>query len=188
MVRRVAEESLRLYREVGYKRGAGYTLLSLGRLAYIERDYARAAALFEDGHSSLGDVRDREGVAIADHYLADLARTTGDCCTAIALYQKSLKTHGEMGNRRFLAQPLEGLALISASIGNARRAATLLGAAEAMRKATSIGRRFAFFDISDEVSKLRGALERAEFAEARAEGQAMTLEHAIEYALAPDVQ
>ena len=184
----MAEESLRLYREVGYKRGAGYTLLSLGRLAYIERDYARAAALFEDGHSSLGDVRDREGVAIADHYLADLARTTGDCCTAIALYQKSLKTHGEMGNRRFLAQPLEGLALISASIGNARRAATLLGAAEAMRKATSIGRRFAFFDISDEVSKLRGALERAEFAEARAEGQAMTLEHAIEYALAPDVQ
>ena len=118
--------------------------------------------------------------------MADLARTTGDRRRAIALYQEGLRIHSEMGNRRFLAQPLEGLALISASIGNARRAATLLGAAEAMRKATSIGRRFAFFDISDEVSKLRGALERAEFAEARAEGQAMTLEQAVEYALATE--
>jgi predicted ATPase/class 3 adenylate cyclase len=179
----MAEESLRLYREVGYKRGAGYTLLSLGRLAYVERNYARAAALFEDGHSTLGDVMDREGVAIADFYLADLARKTGDRRRAIALYQESLKIHSEMGNRRFLAQPLEGLALMSASIGDARRAATLLGAAEALKETASIGRRFAFFDISDEVSKLRAALEGVELAAARAEGQAMTLEQAIEYAL-----
>jgi non-specific serine/threonine protein kinase len=182
----MAEESLRLYREVGSKRGVGYALLSLGRLVYVERDYARAAALFGDGHSTLRDVRDREGIAIADGYLADLARKTGDRRKAIALYQESLRIHSEMGNRRFLAQPLEGLALMSASIGNARRAATLLGAAEALREAASIGRRFAFFDISDEVSELRAALEGVEFAAAGAEGQAMTLEQAIEYALASE--
>jgi predicted ATPase/class 3 adenylate cyclase len=183
----MAEESLRLYREAGYKRGAGYALLSLGRLAYVERDYGRAAALFEEGHSTLRELRDREGIAIAAQYLADLARKTGDRRRAITLYRESLKTHSDMGNRRFLAQPLEGLALMSASTRNARGAATLLGAAEALREATSIGRRFAFFDISDEVSKLRTALDGVEVAAARAEGKAMTLEQAIEYALSmPD--
>ena len=185
----MAEESLRLYREVGYKRGAGYTLLSLGRLAYVERDYARAAALFEDGHSTFRDVMDREGIAIAGGYLADLARKTGNRRRAIALYQESLKVHSEMGNRRFLAQPLEGLALVSASIGDARRAATLLGAAEALKETASIGRSFAWFDIADEVSTLQGALEGAELAAARTEGRAMTLEQAIEYALSvPDAR
>ena len=80
-----------------------------------------------------------------------------------------------------------GLARVASATGHCERAARLFGAAEVLCEALG-------YHASDQaghdkdVASARVGLKQAVFAASRAEGRAMTLEQAIEYALAPGVQ
>ncbi|HEY6073938.1 MAG TPA: hypothetical protein VIV15_11230, partial [Anaerolineales bacterium] len=92
-----------------------------------------------------------------------------------------------LGNRPAVAHELECLGFIAAAGGHAyaERAATLLGAAEALREAigspmTTSERR----EYDPVVAQLRAGAEQAPVEAAWARGRALTLDEAVVYALA----
>ncbi len=102
---------------------------------------------------------------------------------------ESLALVREMGDRGIVALGcLEGLASLAYHQGHLRRAATLLGAVEASHAALGRPRYSPASQIKHEerVASTRAGLGEATFATAWAEGRAMTLEQAIEYALADE--
>lgn len=90
----------------------------------------------------------------------------------------------QLGERRGVAESLEGLASLAAAGGKPERAVRLLGAAEALREA--IGTPLPPSDRPDyerSVSTLQQRLDQRLFTTTWAEGRAMTPEAAMEYAL-----
>jgi len=104
-------------------------------------------------------------------------------------FQESLILCRETGDPWLSGQCLEGLARTASVEGYHERAARLIGVVAALYEA--LGWRPSPFDqaLHDRYATFtRANPGEASFAEMSAEGQAMTLEQAIEYALAPDVQ
>ena len=90
----------------------------------------------------------------------------------------------ELADRDGIADSLEDLAAVAASLGRSQRAARLSGSAEALREAIDApippSRRA---DYERNVVETRAALGQEAFAAAWAEGRAMSLEQALAYAL-----
>ena len=83
-------------------------------------------------------------------------------------------------------QCLEGLGCVASARGNYVRAARLFGAAELLRESLRSRRdRDYQREIAQHMNSAQTALGDIAFASAWAEGRAMTLEQAIEYALTP---
>ena len=57
------EESLAIFRELGNRQGAGWSLNGLGRVAYEQGDSQEARALYEEGIRILKELGDKRGVA-----------------------------------------------------------------------------------------------------------------------------
>jgi hypothetical protein len=90
-----------------------------------------------------------------------------------------------IGDRHDVAWLLEDLAMIGATQGPPELAARLFGAAAALRKAFGMpSGQYATADYRQRTGSVRTALGEARFAAAWAEGQAMTLEQAVDAALA----
>jgi non-specific serine/threonine protein kinase len=116
--------------------------------------------------------------------LGHLERDEGNYARAGALYRESLLLRRELGALLALAQSLEDLAGLASRQQQPERAIRLLGAAEAYCE--TFGARPPVADLQEyerTVSEARAALGEAAFAAAWAEGRAMSLQRAIEYAL-----
>jgi hypothetical protein len=101
-----------------------------------------------------------------------------------ASLQESLQLKREIGDKQGIAFSLEGLATIARLESRGDLAARLLGSAAALREA--IGAPLPSAERTDydrDVAAVRAQLGEAAFAKAWAEGRAMTLEPAIDYAL-----
>jgi hypothetical protein len=114
-----------------------------------------------------------------------LAYRQGDYAAARSLHEEGLAIFRELGDKGGIAQSLESLAGLAAVWGRGlERAARLWGAAAALREA--IGAPLPPSErekYEREVGAARAALGEEAFASAWAEGEAMTLEQAIAYAL-----
>jgi hypothetical protein len=78
----------------------------------------------------------------------------------------------------------EGFAYHAAARGQAKRATRLFGAAESVREEAQVPLRpFERPAYDRYVAAARAALQEEAFAQARAEGRAMPLEQAVQYAL-----
>ena len=111
----------------------------------------------------------------------------GDYARAAAVYTESLALCRELGERWVTEECFFGLAGVACARARYKQAARLLGAAETLREA--LGRQPASFEravYDQRMASTRDALGDAVFAAACAEGRAMTLEQAIEYALAAE--
>jgi len=109
-----------------------------------------------------------------------------DYMTARSQLQAVLSGRWDLGEKQGSAEALAGLAAVARAQGQLRRAAALGGAAEALFE--SIGSRIrslARANFSHVVADLSKAMGEHQFATIWAEGRAMTLEQAIEYALEP---
>jgi hypothetical protein len=112
--------------------------------------------------------------------LNDLGRVVldqGDTARAAALFGESLKLSWEPGNEIDITFSLVGLAGVAGELGQPARAASLLGAAEAIRE--SIGRSLTPVERSifeRYTAAIRAQLDGATFAAIWAEGRKMTLE------------
>jgi hypothetical protein len=108
----------------------------------------------------------------------------GDYWTARALLRESLAICRELGGGLGIAQNLEWFAVVAAAQAQPERAARLLGAAEALREAKG-----ALMQPADRarqercIAAVRTALAEGEFVAAWAEGRAMSLPQAVQYAL-----
>jgi len=125
-------------------------------------------------------------MAYSLRYLGILALREADYDGAAALYRQSLVLCGEMGLRWIAADCLAGLSEIACHKGRFERAARLFAAEYALRETLGL-RRLPFDQAPYDhcFTATQTALESNAFAAAWAEGRAMTLERAIEYALEP---
>jgi tetratricopeptide (TPR) repeat protein len=181
------EESLAVRRTFGHNWDIGLALINLGYIALAQGDISRATALFEQS-MALGKRNDYLLlVAWPLRGLGSAAWLQGDDAQAIARHTKSLMLYRQMGDRWGMAECLEGLALVacrpSQSPERIERGVRLLGAME-MREITGNPRPAAEAAwIEQAVISAQLMLGEISFTSALAEGRAMTLEQAIEYAL-----
>jgi predicted ATPase/class 3 adenylate cyclase len=175
------EEGLEISRSAGNPTMIAWGLLNLGCVALWEGDRAAARAYFAE---SLPMMHDKVGLAELLEPLGLLALTEGDYGAARASLCQSLALHRDIGRKAGYAPLVAGLAEIAWQVGDAGRAARLLGAAAHLP--TTAGTPLPPDLQSDPertAASARAALGEEAFAAAWAEGHAMTLEEAIGYAL-----
>jgi predicted ATPase len=177
--RTLDEESLAIQRELGDKGGIANSLICLGLVAYMQGEYGSARTLYEESLAIKRELGDKLGIAALLGNLGSVAHKQGGSGAARTLYEESMAILRELGDKRVIAYLLEGFADLAKTEGQAERAARLWGAAEALREA--IGSPIP--PNEREMYKRNVTATREAFAAAWADGGAMTIEQAIEYAL-----
>jgi hypothetical protein len=131
------------------------------------------------------ELGDRRCIALSLNNLGTVARDQGDYPTAQALCEESLVLRRELGDRRGVAESLEELAYCAFALVGSGRAARIWGAAERLRKEIASPLAPPDRTLYDrQVATARAAIgDDAAFDVAWQEGRAMTLDHAVEYAL-----
>jgi predicted ATPase/transcriptional regulator with XRE-family HTH domain len=178
-------DALQVRQQLDDQRGVAISLNNLALIAHYQEDYARAIELFQQSialFEVLGDVRVKSAV------LSNLGRALtgqGEYSQARMCLRRSLSMVWELGNREDSIESIEGLAGVAGATGEAVRGAMLLGATEALReKIQSPVAPVAHREYERDFTRIRDQLEPKLLAAAWAKGRAMTLEQAIELALA----
>jgi len=180
------EESLALAREVGDVLRVGMTLSNLGYAALLQGDHERARALCEETLAFAHELGSA-GMEILPEALVNLglaALGQGEHERAAASFKEALAVSQEAGRKPTVINTLEGMASLAGALGEATRATRLWGAAEASREVTGIalppGERALHEPY---LAVIRSQLGEVVWEEALAEGRAMSLDRAAEYAL-----
>jgi predicted ATPase len=176
-------EALSVGQDMGDHRAIAGALNNLGEVARIQGDYAEADVFYKESEALFKKAGEEPQLARLSHSLGYVARHQGDLERAVALFQESLTMFRKVGNNRGIAECLAGLADLAANQGRSQWAARLLGAAEALLRASdSTWWPADRAEYERNLAAIRAALTEEEFAVVWAEGQAMTLEQAIAYA------
>ncbi len=178
------EESLALYQEVGDRQGIGAGLTNLGETYMLMGDYARAGQLVEDALAVSVAAGDSRATAKTRLFLGLVLLLQGDFERAEQVGRAALDVLRLVGDKWWIAQALLGFAVIAAEQGQVRRAVRILGAAAAMLKALGSDLTGNALRLHDRVMALASAQVWTNIAPAWAEGQAMTPEQVVQYALA----
>jgi non-specific serine/threonine protein kinase len=180
----LVEESLAVFRELGSKDGIALALGSLGMLAWVRREYGRALALLRESMAIYRDLGDRRGIArsLGNQSLVTLAQ--GDHARAAALCRESLALYRATGDTWGIGRYLPVLAGAVFAEGRADRAARLFAAATALRGRLGTPLPPLVQPAHDRVvAAARANLGEAAFAAAWTDGDAMSAEEAVAYAL-----
>jgi predicted ATPase/DNA-binding CsgD family transcriptional regulator len=203
------EEALALFRQIGDKVEMSNAVSGLAEVMLRQGDSVRATALQEESLQLARELGDRWRVAASLGSSAWIALRQGDLKKAATLLGESLTLRRDIGDRGGIAWCLEKFAEVAIAHGQIessplryehfRRAARLFGAAAARR--APIGSVMDLVDQPEYERQLavvraqldaqaepalglsKGSGEVRAFEMAWVEGQAMTLEQAIEYAL-----
>ncbi len=178
------EESQRLWDAAGDRGGVALSLDSLGRVARLRGDYTAARGFLEASLAIRREIGDRGSIAETTKALAWVARGQKDHAEARSLAREALTIFRQQDDKQEIAESLELLAACAAAQNQPDRAARLFGSAEALRE--TIGAPLppaSRPDYEQGVAATRSALDVQAFAAAWAEGQAMTREQAVAYAL-----
>jgi tetratricopeptide (TPR) repeat protein len=183
-------ESLTGFRTSGHRHYIGAVLVWLSRVALAQGDEGEAQRRLDEGLALFRELDDHAGIARALWQAARLARHRDQFERATALLKEGLVLvrgtemgHFE-GDHIVQFEQLEGLAGLAAIEGGAVRAARLFGAAAAQRSMAGLvitppDQEGYTRDIAAGCAQLDAATWDASWAE----GQAMSLEQAIAYAL-----
>ena len=177
-------EGLIACRQSGDLRQISSALSGLGELAVRRGQYERASDLLRESLNISEHSGEKWGIAIALGSLGWLALRQHDFREMRKLLGESLGVRMETGDRGGMAWCLEKLAGANSLQSRFQQAVIVFGAASALR--ATVGSVMDAVDRPDYermISRLRIALGKEAFAAAWTEGQGMTLEQAIDYAL-----
>ncbi|MBI5031384.1 MAG: tetratricopeptide repeat protein [Chloroflexi bacterium] len=178
------ESSLEFYRQRGNQGYINENLNRLGDLARLDGDYARAENYYATSLECARQLQDPLMSAANLHKLGRVAQYRMDYALAQKYLAESLKLQTESGNKQGIAECLAGFAGLSVGMKEFVRSGRLFGAAQALLD--SIGAPLAPADVAEwkrDEAIARTQFNRETFNAAWEEGQKMTLEQAIEYAL-----
>ena len=183
--RTLLEQALARFRRLGHRRAIAWLLDDLGNLARLEGGYDRARTLFEESLRILREAHDPWGIPWVLNDLANLARLKGDHDEARALLDTALRGFQEIGEPRGIASGLSLAGVLEVRRGDRRRGVRLIGAGVALhRRLVSAPQPDEQVDCDASLAAARDALGEPAFAQAWAEGQALSLEEATAEALA----
>jgi tetratricopeptide (TPR) repeat protein len=182
--RKNIEEGMAVAKEAGFVWGAALSGMGLGRLASRMGDLEDARKEFDKAAEIARRMGNRRIYASCRSELAHALRQHGKFDEAIALYKMVLPIWQDFGHRAAVAHEVECLGYIASAQGQNERAARLLGAAEAIRKTiNSTLNGIELVEYEKEIAALRAGLDENKMQAAWAEGRALTMDQAIEYAL-----
>ena len=176
------EEALEMFREVGDGAGIAESTGVMGMAALGQGDYPAARLRFEEARKIMSSLGDRRGIGKMTTPLGDAVLNQGDRDAARSLYQEALKDIKDQQDKWWIAWCLEGMASVDQD--EPGRAARLFGAAAALREAIGAPRPPAFRNYHEcNLTAVRDRLGQEAFEKAYTEGQKLTPEGAVEYAL-----
>ncbi len=181
------EESLASLRQQGDQWRIARALNVIGEIARIENDYPMARSFYEESLALRRELGDTRGIAVSLINLGLVALHQDEDRQAATYFEESLPLFQKLDSTRGIIDCLAGLAGVAGKKGQPERAARLFGAVEAQREAIQTG--LAYADRIEEdrhLDAVRAQLDESTFAVAWAEGRAMTLEQAVDYALGKD--
>ena len=179
------EKSLALHRERGVRGSIARVLHHLGVLATTAGDYARGERLLNESLALYRDLNDERGIA---HQIVDLGYTAwrrGDYAQAATHIGEGLPISSRIGYMEGVETCLFAAGVVAHAQGVLETAARLMGAAS--RLAGPIGRpvRHPFKEERERrTDVVRKALGPDRFNTAWAAGEVLTLENAVQEALA----
>jgi predicted ATPase/class 3 adenylate cyclase len=182
--RALLEEGLAARRRSGSRNGLGPSLSALGFLALDRGDYATARACFEERLELWRGQGEISSVAASIASLGLLALAEGNRASAHDLLKESLATKLTQTERSGSSWYLACFATLAIDEGKTERAARLAGAASELRK--SYGTTAApsmHLKFEHMLSHVKRATANAAGARAWADGEAMSLEQALAYAM-----
>lgn len=191
---RYLEEALPLARQTGDKSTIAIVLTGLSEVAIRQGQYERATALEEESLALRRQISETWGIAISLGNFAWIALNRGELEKAVSLLEESLALRHDIGDMGGIAWCMEKLAEITIAKGQEgnsphlqkdyQRALRLFGSAQALREPIR-----SMIDLVDkpkyesEVADLRAQLDEATFAAGWDDGQNMTVDQAVAYAL-----
>jgi predicted ATPase/DNA-binding SARP family transcriptional activator len=180
--RRLFETSRVMFERVGNAVGAADTLWALAMMAGLAGDYPAARNLADESvrlHRELGDAF---GLVDALGELGRATRELGEFDTPWSSFLESLRGLAPIGYRTAVAITLDNLAALENRLGHHIRALRLAGAAEALTESAGGQVPPEFADLPDLRQAARAFHPEERIAAAWAEGRAMSLDEAVEYA------
>jgi DNA-binding CsgD family transcriptional regulator/Tfp pilus assembly protein PilF len=178
------EEALSLARKTGDVRGVAVSLNNLGHASLLRGDAERATALFEEALAREQEVGEVQGTAISLINLGLAALTRGDHGRATRLLLDGLGLLRKVDSKEIMVECLEVMAAVAGARAQAQRAARLWGAAQAFRE--DMGASLPsdeFTMLEPHLTTARSLVEEEVWETAFTEGQTMSFEEAVEYAL-----
>jgi len=180
------EESLTLAREIEDAYFIGIMLSNLGHAALLQGDYEQARVLCEEAlefaHGLGSTGMEFDPTAYINLGLAALG--LGEHERAEASFKEALLRSQNLGTKPQSIDTLEGMASLAGALGEDARAAHLWGAAEAAREVTDLALSLGEQALHEPyLASVRSRLGEEAWEEALAEGRAMPLDRAAEYAL-----
>jgi predicted ATPase/transcriptional regulator with XRE-family HTH domain len=187
------EESLQCLRDYGDQLMQIEVLRALGETAEAAQDYPRAVRLYEESLEMVRKTQEPMNATVLHfdvlHY--DLGRATqliGDNDSAVYHFTEAIQWSLQIGKKPGILRAVAGLGVVAAARGQTRRAICLLAASESQLGRLGTNSLFnpqyhqsVWFD--GYIKSAKSELGEQGFASASAEGQGMTLEQTVNYAL-----
>src|SRR6266498_1137630 len=184
LARSLAEEALAAAHKYGDSYAVALIVSFFGYLEHCEQNYERAQALYEEALTALRELRATHEEPRVLQSLAHARLQQGDLDQAYALICESVSLYRSQGNIKGLGECLIGFGVLASACGMQADAVRLLttGATRGESVYLSLllaeGREYERY-----LEAARWQLTEQEFEQAQQEGQAQTVEGAIEYAL-----
>lgn len=178
------EEAFALAREAGFTWVSSMLAYGAGRMAGYLGDIETARARMNEGMELSKQMGNKRMMYSSRSELAHILREHGILDEAYEFYKEVIPGWRDLGHRAAIAHELECMAYILIKRETPERAATLFGAAEALREAidtemTSLER----VEYDREVTALRAGMDDSDFNRLWSQGRALTMDEAIQLAL-----
>lgn len=177
------EEGLGLYRELRNQWGIGIQLKYLSHVATNLGNYEQAKEFASESMAAFRQVGDKRQVALALYAMALATHSEGNERTAREMLAQAVPVIYETQDAYHLVCCLLALGGIACTEEDYERAARVFAAADALSQSMDVHFLIQPPDLTQNLSSTRAQLSDTAFAKASAEGRAMTLKQAIEYAL-----
>jgi len=178
------QESVKLLEEIDHPWKTTNANEYLARRAYVQGDIETARKY---ANEVLKNFQESGSIFLATNYKSDMAhalRRTGHVDEALRIYRETIVAYQDYGHRGAIAHQLECFAYIAIAQEQGERAVKLLSAANALRERINSRRTpQEQMEYEKSIADLQAGLEENKFRECWAEGQAMTMEQAVEFAL-----
>ena len=179
--RPMLEEALPLYRKIGDQTGIARVLWGIGNALFFAKEYTNARPVLEEAVALTRKLDDQFGLGWSVHTLGLVTFNLGDVERARASWIEAIQLFAAGGDVPGIVLQLDNLSALARHEGDFLRAGRLWAAASAhqVSSGTGLGRLLR----EEEGRSGREGLNDDEAARAWTEGQAMSLEQAVAYAL-----
>jgi tetratricopeptide (TPR) repeat protein len=109
---RYSTQAKELAEKLGYKKGLGYALKSIGMGHYFQAEYLEVLIYWQQSLNTFDSIGEKAGIANMSSNLGSVHFSQGDDTKAIDYYLKSLKVSEEVGDKLRIATALQNIGAV----------------------------------------------------------------------------